>query len=107
MYYANADVLAREVSALAAAATPPLRWFVIDMDAVDDVDFSAGATLLALQNSLSQQRVELRFLRVAHPLLQQLRLYGLVRGEAETFASVREMRHRYEGPASADAAPRS
>jgi len=101
MYYANSDVLAREVIALASAATPPLRWFVIDMGAVDDVDFSAGAALAALQKTLAAKGIEMKFLRVTDGVTKSLRSYGLMgsrsQGEA-AFASIREMRHRFEDP---------
>jgi high affinity sulfate transporter 1 len=100
MYYANADVLSREVSALVDAAKGPLRWFVIDLDAVDDVDFSAGATLSALHKSLAEEGVAMKFLRPSPAVLEQLRRYRLpvqAEPEASVFSSLRDMRHHYEG----------
>jgi high affinity sulfate transporter 1 len=108
MYYANADILAREVSALCEAGAQPLRWLVIDLDAVDDVDFSAGATLVGLRASLAEKGVSLKFLRPSPELLDQLRRYGLCAHEeagASVFASLREMRHRYEGSPTGSATP--
>ncbi|MGZ5787400.1 MAG: SulP family inorganic anion transporter, partial [Ramlibacter sp.] len=99
MYYANADVLAREVIGLVEAAKPPLRWFVLDMDTVDDVDFSAGATLQALRKSLAERGVEMKFLRATPPVVASLRAYGLT-GQAGVdglFTSIRDMRHHFEG----------
>ena len=53
MYYANADLLSAELTSLASGARPPLRWLVLDMGAVDDVDFSAAQTLLSLRTTLA------------------------------------------------------
>jgi MFS superfamily sulfate permease-like transporter len=100
MYYANAELLSREVIALTSAAKPPLRWFVLDLDSVDDVDFSAGATLASLRKTLAERGIELKFLRASKPVVESLRAYGLLTGAAnggETFTSIRDMRHHFEG----------
>jgi high affinity sulfate transporter 1 len=95
MYYANADVLSSEVAALVESAKTPLRWFVVDLGAVDDVDFSAGAALSSLRSSLAARGVAMQFMRPSPAVLAQLRIYGVLTQEP-VFASVRDMRHRYE-----------
>jgi sulfate permease, SulP family len=113
MYYANVEVMVLEVDALVGAAAPPLRWLVMDLDAVDDVDFSAGAALREMQASLAARQVVLKFLRPSPAVLQQLGLHGLAREDGlgtGHFSSVRQMRHAFarefgEPPATADAAP--
>lgn len=99
MYYANEDVLSREVLALAKSAGPSLRWLVIDLDAVDDVDYSAGAALRSLKRVLGQQGVALKFARGSPEVRALLHRYGLVGTgeEASTvFGSLREMRRAFE-----------
>ena len=99
MYYANAEVLALDVSALLAAPAQPVRWFVFDLGAVDDIDFSAGEALRSIEQSLAGRGVELKYLRASPPVEAQLRRYGLLGkpGEgAQKFTSIREMRHAYE-----------
>ena len=100
MYYANSDVLASELIAVSSAADPPLRWLVLDMDAVDDVDFSAGATLASLRKILAEQGVAMKFLRVSQPVMESLRSYGLLpadhAGDGLPFTSIRDMRHSFE-----------
>lgn len=111
MYYANADLLSAQLTSLAASARPPLRWLVLDMGAVDDVDFSAGQTLLSLRTTLASQGTRLKFLRPAAAVAAQLHAYGLVDaagGEPQVFGSIRELRHRYEAlvqPAGQGQAP--
>jgi sulfate permease, SulP family len=99
MYYANADVLSREVTTLSKSAAPGLRWFVIDLDAVDDIDYSAGATLRSLQRVLGEQGVALKFARGSpevRALLHRYGLFGPGDDAAMGFASLREMRRAFE-----------
>jgi len=99
MYYANVEVLSQEVTRLVAGAAPGLRWFVIDLDPVEDIDFSAGAALLALRDDLHAKGVALQLLRASAAVADQLRRYGVLSPQAEApqlFTSVRDMRRHYE-----------
>jgi len=64
MYYANAEQLSEQVQALVKDAQPPVSWFCIDGSAVDDVDFSAAATLRSIYASLKEQGIRLVFTEV-------------------------------------------
>jgi high affinity sulfate transporter 1 len=64
MYYANAEQLSEEITALVNSAEPPLRWFCIDASAVDDVDYSAAETLLSINAILKEKGV--------HPVVAQV-----------------------------------
>jgi SulP family sulfate permease len=59
MYYANAECFSQEVLGLVNSAQPPLSWFCIDMTAVDDIDFSAAATLRETYSLLKEKGVRL------------------------------------------------
>jgi high affinity sulfate transporter 1 len=59
MYYANSEQLSEEISALVNDAEPPIRWFCMDVSAVDDVDFSAAETLRSIFATLKQKGVRL------------------------------------------------
>ena len=56
MYYANAEHFSQEVLELVNSAQPPLSWFCIDATAMDDVDFSAAATLRETYKSVEGKR---------------------------------------------------
>jgi sulfate permease, SulP family len=108
MYYANADVLSREVTTLAKSAGPGLRWFVIDLDAVDDIDYSAGAVLRSLRRVLGQQDVALKFARGSPEVRALLHRYGLLGpgdDAAMAFGSLREMRRAFESASGATTSP--
>ena len=63
MYYANAEHFSEEVLELVDSAQPPLSWFCIDATAMDDIDFSAAATLRETYKALQEKGVRLVFAR--------------------------------------------
>ncbi len=78
MYYANSDMLSREVISLAKGAEPPLIWFCISAGAVDDIDFSAAATLRSLEKMLKEHGTKLVFAEVEDDVYSQLERSGIV-----------------------------
>jgi SulP family sulfate permease len=72
MYYANAQMLSEEVTKLVKEAKPALAWFCIDAGAVDDVDYSAAATLRRLQAHLKERGIRLVFSEVSTDVYRQL-----------------------------------
>jgi high affinity sulfate transporter 1 len=77
MYYANAEQLSEEVSRLAKEAKPPLVWFCIDAAAVDDVDYTAAATLRSLYAILKEQGIRLIFSEVSDKVYAQMERSGI------------------------------
>ncbi len=77
MYYANAEQLSAEVTRLAKEAKPPLVWFCIDAAAVDDIDFTAAATLRTLYAILQEQGIRLVFFEVSDKVYAQLERSGI------------------------------
>jgi MFS superfamily sulfate permease-like transporter len=59
MYYANAEQLSEQITALVNNAEPPLRWFCLDASAVDDVDYSAAETLRSIFATLKDKGIRL------------------------------------------------
>ncbi|MFZ5450112.1 MAG: SulP family inorganic anion transporter [Thermodesulfobacteriota bacterium] len=78
MYYANAEKLFKEVTTLTKEAQPPLSWFCIEASAIDDIDFTAAATLRSLYKYLKEQGVRLVFAEVAEDVRSQLERSGIV-----------------------------
>jgi sulfate permease, SulP family len=64
MYYANTEQLSAQVLDLLRIGPEPVRWLCIDMVAVDDVDFSAAATLRELHKLLKDEGARLVFAEV-------------------------------------------
>jgi MFS superfamily sulfate permease-like transporter len=77
MYYANAQVLTREVADLVAGAEPPVSWFCIDMAAVDDVDFSAAAALRKVHGIVKEKGARLVLCEVVDDVREEFDRSGL------------------------------
>jgi MFS superfamily sulfate permease-like transporter len=77
MYYANAEQLSTQVLDLLKIGSEPVAWFCIDMVAVDDVDFSAAATLRELYSELKAQGVRLIFAEVSDFIRAELDRSGI------------------------------
>jgi sulfate permease, SulP family len=77
MYYANAQQMFEEVSRLAKEANPPLVWFCIGAGAVDDIDYTAAATLRSLYALLREQGIRLIFSEVSDEVYAQLERSGI------------------------------
>jgi high affinity sulfate transporter 1 len=56
LFYANASRLTTQALTLVDVPQPP-RWFVLTADAIDDVDFTGGSTLVELANELSRRNI--------------------------------------------------
>jgi len=78
MYYANAALLAEEVTKLIKEASPPLDWLCIEAAAVDDIDFSAAETLRSLYAILKEHGIRLVFSEVAEEVYAQLERSGII-----------------------------
>ena len=72
MYYANAGLLGEEILSLTAAGTEPVSWLCIDMNSVDDVDFSAAAVLREGYKELKDRGVRLVLTDVSDDLRAEL-----------------------------------
>ena len=59
--------------ALVAAAKPPLRCIVLDLQAVSHIDVTALAVLRDLHDELETGGIDVRFARANRPLREQLR----------------------------------
>jgi MFS superfamily sulfate permease-like transporter len=77
MYYANAEQLSQEVLRLSKLEGEPVVCFCIDMVAVDDVDFSAAATLRELYEELQAKSIRLAFAETSDKVRRQLDLSGI------------------------------
>jgi MFS superfamily sulfate permease-like transporter len=76
IFYANATRLSEEVLGL-VDGDDPLRWFVLDAAAVDDIDFSGGKTLGELAVELHERKVVLALCEVGPKVRAQLDTFAI------------------------------
>jgi SulP family sulfate permease len=66
-----------QVSDLISAADPPITYFLIDAEAIPDIDTTAADTLKDIHQELSQKGITLGIARANTPLRETMRLAGL------------------------------
>ncbi len=77
LFYANANHFADEAHALVDGAPDPVRWLVIEADAIGDVDYTAARVVLTLIGDLRRQNVRIAFSRVSESLRADMDRHGV------------------------------
>jgi SulP family sulfate permease len=81
LFFANADVFRDDVVEAVAAADPPARWVVLDMEGIADADSTATQMLVELLGDLAGRDVTVAFARLKSPVAAYLDRAGI--GTAE------------------------
>ncbi len=91
VFYANAARLTEEVLGLVDVPEKP-RWLVLLADAIDDVDFTGGKTLVELADQLEGRNVVFALAEVRDGVRVELDRFGLTAkiGDQRMFATVDE-----------------
>jgi SulP family sulfate permease len=77
LFFANAPYLMEQISDLVSAADPPLKYLLLDAEAIPDIDTTAADTLKDIHQELSQKGITLGIARANKPLRETMRLTGL------------------------------
>ena len=87
LFYANAGRFSEQVRGLVGPAPSPVRWLVVDAEAITNVDYTAARVVRQLHQELVRRGVELAFARVPSSLKADLDRHRLteVIGPALTF----------------------
>jgi sulfate permease, SulP family len=96
LFYANAERFGDEVRGLAEGAEPP-RWVVLDLGAVDDIDYTGGETLLELVKELKERNIVVAVAEPSTSLQQELDKFGVTQliGRERIYASVPDARDAF------------
>ena len=105
LYFANANRFAEQVRDIVAGSDPPVRWLCLDAAAIQDVDYSAGLTLLELHGMLSDRGIRMVFAEMVDDVRGELGLYGVedLVGSEAFYATVWGVLEAYLGADSRDA----
>ena len=92
LFYANDHRFTEEVLALVEHAPTPVRWFIVEADAITDLDFSAARSMRELFDDLARRKVGIIFARVSPYLRSDMDRHGITAaiGEARIFATLHE-----------------
>ncbi len=69
LFYANANLFAEELLRLAGPHPSPVRWIVVDAEAITQIDYSASRVIAQLNEELSKNGVALGFARMPQDTL--------------------------------------
>jgi high affinity sulfate transporter 1 len=77
LFYANQNQFCDEVRLLVARAPAELRWFIVDANAITDIDFSAARSLRDLLDDLKHEGIAVVFGRVSPYLRSDMDRHGI------------------------------
>ena len=92
LLFSNASHFLERVRHLVASSSVPVRWFVIDAQAITDIDLTAAEMLRGLKLELDRQGIALKFAHANRPLRQVLERIGFTGelGRGSFFHAVHE-----------------
>ncbi len=92
LLFSNCAYFAERVHKLIVSSPEPVRWFLVDAQAMTDIDVTAVEALHTLRAELDGKGIKMKFAHANPPLRELLRRTGLAReiGEESFFASVHE-----------------
>lgn len=102
IFYANAARLSEEITSLVNVPDPP-RWFVLDADAIDDIDYTGAQTLLELADRLRKRGIVFAVAEANDDIRRQLDRFGLTDkiGPDRYFDSLHAARDAFHATAGA------
>ena len=92
LLFCNAGYFVERVRRLIAANPTPVRWFLLDAQAITDIDVTAAESLHSLNEELRQQGIALKVAHANRPLREVLERIGFTRelSSESFFSSVHE-----------------
>jgi SulP family sulfate permease len=92
LLFSNCGYFAERVHKLIAANPGTVQWFLVDAQAITDIDVTAVETLHALRAELYSKGIRMKFAHANRPLRDLLVCTGLAQeiGEESFFSSVHE-----------------
>ncbi|MGO8928577.1 MAG: SulP family inorganic anion transporter [Limisphaerales bacterium] len=102
LLFSNASHFVERVRHLVAASPTPVRWFLVDAQAITDIDITAAEALRALNKELEQQGIALKFAHANRPLRQILERIGFTSeiGRESIFHAVHEAAAAFQAASS-------
>jgi high affinity sulfate transporter 1 len=78
LFYANTERFSEEILGLVSGPTAP-RWFVLDANAMDDIDYTGGMTIVEVADQLAARNVVFGVAGASAHLREELDRFGLTR----------------------------
>jgi SulP family sulfate permease len=108
LLFSNCGHFVERVRGLIAANPTPVRWFVVDAQAITDMDVTASEALEGLKQELEKQGIALKFAHANRPLREVLQRIGFTSelGQESFFHAVHDcaeaFKTRFGGQAASE-----
>jgi SulP family sulfate permease len=98
LIFANARHVMTRIRTLVAAADPPVKWLVIDAQAIHDMDVTAAQRFAELHQELTDEGVDVKIADAPRPFREELARVGLSEeiGSQDFFVSVKKAVDAFE-----------
>ncbi len=98
LIFANARFVMDRLQSLVEDADPPLKWIIIDAQAITDLDITAAQRFADLHRKLEDSGIDVKIADATRPFMQQLEKVGLsaALGTKEFYISVKKAVAAYE-----------
>ncbi len=96
--FANARHVMTRIRTLVDEADPPVRWLIIDAQAIHDMDVTAAQRFAELHRELAEDGVDVKIADAPRPFLEELARVGLSEeiGRRDFFVSVKKAVDAFE-----------
>jgi SulP family sulfate permease len=98
LLFSNAGHFVARVRGIVATSPVPVRWFLVDAQAITDIDITAAEALSALNKELQQRGIALKFAHTNRPLRKVLERIGFTSeiGRESIFHAVHEAAEAFQ-----------
>lgn len=98
LVFANARHVVTRIRTLVEEAEAPVKWLVIDAQAIHDMDVTAAQRFAELHRELADEGVDVKIADAPRPFLEELAKVGLSEeiGRTEFFVSVKKAAEAFE-----------
>ncbi|MBL8419241.1 MAG: SulP family inorganic anion transporter [Dechloromonas sp.] len=98
LIFANARHVMTRIRTLVDEADPPVKWLVIDAQAIHDMDVTAAQRFAELHQELADEGVDVKIADAPRPFREELALVGLSEeiGSQDFYASVKKAAEAFE-----------
>ena len=98
LIFANARHVMTRIRTLVDQADPPVKWLVIDAQAIHDMDVTAAQRFAELHQELSDEGIAVKIADAPRPFLDELARVGLSEeiGRSDFFISVKKAAEAFE-----------
>lgn len=93
LIFPNAEFFKKQIQDLVETSNPPVKWFVLDAEAISDIDVTGSEALEQTIEWLKHHQIHFAMTRVSQPIYQLLKTYDLLHhiSDAQIYDTNREV----------------